>query len=35
VIGLVHVSNNAMFNAACNAGIAVTNFKVGLAGCLF
>jgi hypothetical protein len=35
VIGLVHVSNNALFNAACNAGIAVTNFKVGLAGCLF
>jgi hypothetical protein len=32
VIGLVHVSNNALFNAACNAGITVTNFKVGLAG---
>jgi hypothetical protein len=32
VIGLVHVSNNAMVNVACNAGINVTNLKVGLAG---
>ena len=32
MIGLVHVSNNALFNAACNAGITITNLKVGRSG---
>lgn len=32
VIGVVTVSNNAMFNCASNAGVRITTFNLGLAG---